>query len=520
MCFYPHEIVENIINLTFIRFYISLALKRIENIVNWYIKFEETSLLILRITNKINSMQPINKLNKYILLLALLPVLSACDQVQKAEAQKPSPLQQKQELLVEKTIINGTDTNQIELVNSHQLFSEGWDTLAQPLFWKQIICLSPDSCIVNIARSRTPLVRTNYKEWLKQSESEKTVFKSQLKEDLCIDYSSELYVTNGKNEFYEHRKSIPTIAKAVSYFKEYGVDPWYAQTILLIESPGKHLAKSYVGAAGPFQIMRSVALMYGLKVNKYVDERSDLKRASYGASRLISTVCIPRVKNMLNSRNIAYSETDIWFRLLVLHAYHAGAGNLACAINQINPAEGGQSLLKTLWKTECGGFKNESQNYSQIALAAIMNFENIIHIDGDSIFMIQGDKALANTIRNSQEKENGYLLSLMMYERDLADGTINYAYFAEKVTELKKEITKTNPNSTSIYPSNEDQLVRLSDELLKKRKMEDVIQLLRLNMDLFPESFTTAEHLSKAYKMSGNAGMAQKYMTKSNELSR
>ncbi|MBK9638489.1 MAG: transglycosylase SLT domain-containing protein [Bacteroidetes bacterium] len=84
-----------------------------------------------------------------------------------------------------------------------------------------------------------------------------------------------------KSEFYEHRKSIPTISKAVYYFKEYGVDPWYAQTILLIESPGKHLSKSYVGAAGPFQIMRTVALKYGLKVNKYVDERSDLKRAAF-----------------------------------------------------------------------------------------------------------------------------------------------------------------------------------------------------------------------------------------------
>lgn len=459
---------------------------------------------------------------KYILPIAITPFFFSCNQVQKAEAQNPSPLQKKQELLLRKTLINNSDTQQIELVNNYQLFAESWDTLAQPIFWNQIICLSPDSCIINIAKTRTPLVVSNYRDWLSQSEYEKTKYKNQLKEDYCVDYSSELYVTNGKKEFYEHRKSIPTISKAVSYFKEYGVDPWYAQTILLIESPGKHLAKSYVGAAGPFQIMRSVALKYGLKVNKYVDERSDLKRASFGASRLLSTICIPKVKSLLDKHNIQYKETDLWFRLLVLHAYHAGAGNLACAINKIAPTEGGQALLNTLWKTECGGFKNESQNYSQIALAAIMNFENITRLDGDSIFLVQGDKALANTNRkvSPSEKTDGLQLALLMYERDLADGTIPFSYFAEKVESIKSELIQINPSNNTLYPSNEDQLVRLANELIKKRKMDDVIQVLRLNMDFFPQSFTTAESLSKAYKLSGNAGMAQKYMTKSNELSK
>ncbi|MBK7966033.1 MAG: hypothetical protein IPK10_12640 [Bacteroidetes bacterium] len=107
-----------------------------------------------------------------------------------------------------------------------------------------------------------------------------------------------------------------------------------------------------------------------------------------------------------------------------------------------------------------------------------------------------------------------------MYERDLADGTISYSYFAEKVETLKMELAQINPANNQLYPSNEEQLVRLANELMKKRKMDDVIQVLRLNMDYFPNSFMTAESLSKAYKISGNAGMAQKYMTKSNELSR
>lgn len=466
-------------------------------------------------------MQPTKKLILHSLLFSTL-ALSACNQVQKAEAQQPPARPLREEVIIHKVVVTAEDTSEMEFVNGHPLFAEGWDSLAQPQFWKQIMCLPPDSCIINVARTRQPLQVACYKNWCAQSELEKSITKSHLREDYCVDFGEELFVTNGKREFYEHRKSIPTISKAVHYFNEYGVDPWYAQTILLIESPGKHLSKSYVGAAGPFQLMRTVALKFGLKVNKYTDERTDLKRASYAASRLISTICIPRVKALLDQRNIAYQETDTWFRLLVLHAYHAGAGNLSCAINKINPTEGGQELIRTLWKTEACGFKNESQNYSQIALAAILNFEDILHLDGDSIFLSQGDKAYAAAKRNrnagTEQKADELFYSLLQYERDLAEGTIAYEYFERTVTEVRSQLAQLNNPSRTVYPLNDEQLTRLSRELLFKRKTEDAIRLLRFNMELFPESSVTAEQLSKAYRMSGNAGLAQKFMTKSNEL--
>jgi hypothetical protein len=225
---------------------------------------------------------------------------------------------------------------------------------------------------------------------------------------------------------------------------------------------------------------------------------------------------------MLDSRNIPYSETDTWFRLLVLHAYHAGAGNLSCAMNKISPTTGGQELIRTLWKTQACGFKNESQNYSQIALAAILNFEDILRLDGDSIFLSQGDKAYAQAKRNPNatniDKAEDLFYSLLQYERDLSDGTIGYDYFEAQVSSIRSQLTTLNLPGKSQYPLNEEQLVRLSKELMFKRKMEDAIRLLRFNMETFPQSSATAEQLSKAYRMTGNAGLAQKYMTKSNEL--
>ncbi|MFM8759739.1 MAG: hypothetical protein ACKODS_09395, partial [Methylophilaceae bacterium] len=136
---------------------------------------------------------------------------SACNQVPRAEAQMPPSLKSAEPQSVQKVVINGTDTLRMDFVNYNSIVLEGWDSLAQPKFWKQIMCLSPDSCIINVARSRTPLQIACYRTWCTQSELEKTIVKNRLREENELNYGDELFVTNGKREFYEHRKSIPTI---------------------------------------------------------------------------------------------------------------------------------------------------------------------------------------------------------------------------------------------------------------------------------------------------------------------
>ncbi len=453
---------------------------------------------------------------------------AGCGRVQTAEAKLPVP-KTEEPLLISKVVVTYNGTSTMQFVNENQLYSEAWDTLAQPLFWKQIICLSPDSCIINIAKSRTPLQTYNYKSWLGQGEYARISQKNDLRSNFNIDNNEDLYVTSGKGEFYEHRKTIPTISKAVSYFNEFGVDPWYAQTILLIESPGKQAATSSAGANGPFQLMKSVAMKYGLKVNKKIDERQDLKRAAYGASKLIGTICIPKVKSLLEAHNIPYVETDLWFRLLVMHAYHAGAGNLACAINKINPTQGGQELIRTLWHTECGGFKNESQNYSQIALAAIMNFEEIVRADGDSVFLIQGDRAYQLFKNNSINNDDAQLRMkncFDKYERDLVDGVIPFEYFVKRTEELRFELAILNGEPRkhetlpAAYPSNENHYIALGNELLRKRKVDDAIRLFKMNMISFPQSSYAIDSLTRAYRLKGSFGLAQKYMLKSGKSSK
>ena len=255
------------------------------------------------------------------------------------------------------------------LMNSQPLFDGLWDTLPQPAFWKEIMKLSPDSCLINVASNRQILVKMSNKDWSKQSEARKTIFKDSIKLAHSVDSTDKIFVTTGKNDFYKFNEVYPSISNGILAFESQGVDPWYAQAILLIESPGQ-LKKSSAGAYGAFQLMPGVARAQGLIVNKTTDERKDFNKSAFGAARLINRTCIPEAKRILNDHNLVYNESDLWFRLFVLHVYHAGSMNVRAVVNKINPTEGGQSLIKAMWQTHAASFGNSSQNYTQLALAS------------------------------------------------------------------------------------------------------------------------------------------------------
>ena len=271
------------------------------------------------------------------------------------------------------------------IMGAQDLFVDKWDVLAQPQFWKQIMLLSPDTVLVNVSATRQILRKMSVTEWGSQTNSEKEIYKDQLREQFGLPANEQLYVTSGKNDFYKFDAVYPQLSKGVAAFEEAGVDPWYAQAILLIESPGQ-LKKSRSGAYGAFQLMPSVARAQGLTVNKYVDEREDFERSAYGSSRLISRVCIPEAKNILKNHNIAYKESDVWFRLFVLHIYHAGAGNVAAVVNKIAPEQGGQQLIKDMWQNSAAGFGNNSQNYTQLALASQLILHEMIETQSQKMY--------------------------------------------------------------------------------------------------------------------------------------
>jgi hypothetical protein len=249
------------------------------------------------------------------------------------------------------------------------------DTLRQVVFWRNVMNLHEDSSLVNLAISRTVIEKISNKDWNCKSDSLKTVYRDSIRSVLCLDTAQKILITSGKKFFYDFDKASVNFHKGINCFISNGVDPWYAQAILLIESPNK-LQKSNAGAYGSFQLMKDVARMYGLKVNRHVDERADFERSAYAASSLIKKICIPYTKKMLDSLKIVnYNEHDLWFRLLVMHSYHAGAYNVQKALFACNPCEGNMELVYSLWRTQTKRFKSASQNYSQLILAAMFEMD-------------------------------------------------------------------------------------------------------------------------------------------------
>jgi Transglycosylase SLT domain len=271
-----------------------------------------------------------------------------------------------------------------DYVFDKQIYALGCDTLPQVQFWQSVMKLSKDSCLINIAHNRTIIAKMSNADWDSKPDSSKTAFRNMVRKQYGLGDTARILVTVGKSFFYDFDHAYGSLHHGIHEFMKNDVDPWYAQAIILIESPNK-LQKSNVGAYGPFQLMKPVARMFGLKVNKKIDERADFDRAAYAASSLIKRVCIPKTKEMLDSLGIKYNEQDVWFRLLVMHSYHAGSGNVKAALAAINPSEGGIDLIRQLWHTEAKGFRTASQNYSQLALAAMIEMNKKVGINGLSV---------------------------------------------------------------------------------------------------------------------------------------
>jgi tRNA-binding EMAP/Myf-like protein len=285
----------------------------------------------------------------------------------------------------EHKVIVHRDKQVSEIMHMDAIFDERWDMLPQMDYWKLVMQLSPDSCVVSQGPDKKirKIMPSNL--WKTYTDEQKDKAKELLKVELNIKPDELLTVVVGKSNFYLFDVVYPSLTKGVAAFEKNKVDPWYAQAILLIESPGQ-LKKSTTGAYGPFQLMPEVARHQGLIVTDWKDERKDFDRSAYGAARLISRICIPEAKRMLNKHGISFSENDLWFRLFVMHIYHAGAGNVKAVVDKIAPKKGGKELILAMWQTKAASFGNSSQNYSQVALAAQLILHELIYNKCDEIY--------------------------------------------------------------------------------------------------------------------------------------
>lgn len=279
--------------------------------------------------------------------------------------------------VLRKIEVEGLHEEPFHFLTMPEIYRDGWADLNHPAFWRKIMRLSKDSGILSVMSTREIVGIFSEKEWDGRTDAQRTSYRDSVRKALNLSADERLLFTKGKKEFYDFEGAMPGIGKALNIFEENGVSPFYAQAILLIESPGK-IAKSNAGAYGSFQIMKEVAKNLGLKVDKNIDEREDFEKSAWAAAKLIRTICIPELNKILTDKCIAYTGEELWYKLLVLHVYHAGAGNVKIALNALSPVKGGQEIITGLWNTSAGGFRNASQNYSQLALASFIELDHII----------------------------------------------------------------------------------------------------------------------------------------------
>src|SRR6185503_14007088 len=111
------------------------------------------------------------------------------------------------------------DTFRLSFLHDPSLYSEGWDTLGQTKFWREVINLTSDTCIINVASCRQSLQKVCRGDWMQLSEEEKKYIKDSL---TCVNNMGDdcmLYVTAGKGEFYELKKMLPDISKSILVFE-------------------------------------------------------------------------------------------------------------------------------------------------------------------------------------------------------------------------------------------------------------------------------------------------------------
>ena len=285
-------------------------------------------------------------------------------------------------------VVGLNDPTNYVILRDKLIYLNGWDTLNQPNFWRKLMQTPPDSGYINIGSTRQILAKWHIDDWENLPDEKKQAYRDSIKQYYNLPETEHIYFTSGKSDFYRFENVLEAIHKAIPIFEQQGVDPFYAEAILLIESPNK-LQKSPVGADGHFQLMKKVAIQMGLKVNKQVDERKDFDKSAMAAAKLIKTVCIPYTDTILKDLNIPRDTTALWYRLLVLHVYHAGAYNVRQAAKDIKNPQPSLELIKQLWTIEKGNFRNASQNYSQLILASLMEFEKMLYEKAKYIYVCE-----------------------------------------------------------------------------------------------------------------------------------
>lgn len=131
-----------------------------------------------------------------------------------------------------------------------------------------------------------------------------------------------------------HKKAAKHLPAIAAILTTYGI-PEDFKYIPLVESNMNPQITSHRGAGGYWQFMPATARLYGLKVNKHVDERKNLVKSTHAAARYLKSL---------------YGEFNDW--TLVAAAYNVGGGSLKKTIRR----QGTSNYYKLRLNKETGSY--------------------------------------------------------------------------------------------------------------------------------------------------------------------
>jgi membrane-bound lytic murein transglycosylase D len=125
------------------------------------------------------------------------------------------------------------------------------------------------------------------------------------------------YTARNRKDLMQIRETGMPYLKMIDEIFEQHEIPVELKYLAIIESKLQKSAVSYAGAVGPWQFMASTAQMYGLRINKYRDDRRDYVKSTHAAAKYLKYL---------------YNEFGDW--LLAIAAYNSGPGYVYNAIKK------------------------------------------------------------------------------------------------------------------------------------------------------------------------------------------
>ncbi len=291
----------------------------------------------------------------------------------------------------------------------------------------------------------------------------------QTKEHKKIKMWEKYFTTNGKRTFEIFLKNGQKYKNTITkIFKKHNLpeDLFY---VGLIESGYKNHARSHAGAVGPWQFIKGTAKRYGLKVNRYVDERKNIYKSTEAAALYFQDL---------------YNIFGSWE--LALSAYNAGEYGVIRRIRGANTRDFYElSKRKILPK--------ETRNYVPKIIAA-MNIDarrkqhniKVPHVDSRFYDNVKSFQISHRTsIHNLAKKLKTTTSAIKSLNHDLRTNTIPYVSRKGFELYLPTNVSAAS-NTIKINPSAQTREVRkvasqkiLNPKIHRVRKNESLISIAK-----------------------------------------